>query len=174
MSALVSVECGEIAKKKLGHSGIQSTLEPESQHQHVPPIFNGCQPKGLTETLQCVQEIELSTGDFKASSAFAEGLLACAAHTGNWLQSIRVVQALPSRQCNPKVVYGEKGTRLEMYRGAQVSYSPFLAVSQDECLCLGCLDLDSEGTLLSSLALVILLYMGIVARVAVWLKAIHM
>ncbi len=71
-----------------------------------------------------MQEIELSTGDFKASSAFAEGLLACAAHAGNWLQSIRVVQALPSRQCNPKVVYGEKGTRLEMYRGAQVDSLP--------------------------------------------------
>ena len=70
----------------------------------------------------CLQEIELSTGDFKASSAFAEGLLACAAHAGNWLQSIRVVQALPSRQCNPKVVYGEKSTRLEMYRGAQVCF----------------------------------------------------
>ena len=68
----------------------------------------------------CAQEIELSTGDFKASSAFAEGLLACAAHAGTWLQSIRVVQALPGRQCSPKVVYGDKGTRLEMYRGAQV------------------------------------------------------
>jgi len=71
----------------------------------------------------CLQEIELSTGDFKASSAFAEALLACAAHAGNWLQSIRVVQALPSRQCNPKVVYGEKSTRLEMYRGAQVCFN---------------------------------------------------
>ena len=39
----------------------------------------------------------------------------------NWLQSIRVVQTLPGRQCSPKVVYGDKGTRLEMYRGAQVS-----------------------------------------------------
>ena len=68
-----------------------------------------------------MQEIELSTGDFRASSAFAEGLLACAAHAGNWLQSIRVVQTLPGRQCSPKVVYGDKGTRLEMYRGAQVS-----------------------------------------------------
>ena len=67
-----------------------------------------------------MQEIELSTGDFRASSAFAEGLLACAAHAGNWLQSIRVVQTLPGRQCSPKVVYGDKGTRLEMYRGAQV------------------------------------------------------
>ena len=67
-----------------------------------------------------LQEIELSTGDFRASSAFAEGLLACAAHAGNWLQRIRVVQALPGRQCSPKVVYGDKGTRLEMYRGAQV------------------------------------------------------
>ncbi|CAK0778911.1 hypothetical protein CVIRNUC_004665 [Coccomyxa viridis] len=68
------------------------------------------------------QEIELSTGDFRASSAFAEGLLACAAHAGNWLQSIRVVQTLPGRQCSPKVVYGDKGTRLEMYRGAQVGF----------------------------------------------------
>ena len=74
----------------------------------------------MTDEQCMLQEIELSTGDFRASSAFAEGLLACAAHAGNWLQSIRVVQALPGRQCSPKVVYGDKGTRLEMYRGAQV------------------------------------------------------
>ncbi len=66
------------------------------------------------------QEIELNTGDFKASSAFAEGLLSCAARAGQWLQRVRVVQALPGRGCTPKVVYGESGTRLEMYRGAQV------------------------------------------------------
>ena len=67
------------------------------------------------------QEIELNTGDFKASGAFAEGLLSCAVRAGGWLRRIRVVQALPGRSgCTPKVVYGESGTRLEMYKGAQV------------------------------------------------------
>ncbi len=68
------------------------------------------------------QEIELNTGDFKASSGFAEGLLSCAARAGQWLQRVRVVQALPGRGCTPKVVYGDSGTRLEMYRGAQVCW----------------------------------------------------
>ncbi|KAK9915747.1 hypothetical protein WJX75_003526 [Coccomyxa subellipsoidea] len=69
------------------------------------------------------REIELNTGDFKASSAFAEGLLSCAARAGQWLQRVRVVQALPGRGCTPKVVYGDSGTRLEMYRGAQSGFS---------------------------------------------------
>ena len=76
------------------------------------------------------QEIELNTGDFRASGAFAEGLLACAARAGAWLRRIRVVQAQPGRSgCVPKVVYGDRGTRLEMYKGAQVGGPPLWLLS---------------------------------------------